>query len=97
MQLLASIAAAAMAGALIPVSIANANTVLGPGTSVVRGLFLEMFFTAELVFVVLMLVQAKSRDTFIAPVGIGLALFSAMIPGRPTSPPLGMPSTSDID
>jgi aquaporin related protein len=56
-----------------------------------------MFFTAELVFVVLMLVQAKSRDTFIAPVGIGLALFSAMIPGRPTSPPLGMPSTSDID
>ncbi|KAH8906650.1 aquaporin-like protein [Coniochaeta sp. PMI_546] len=81
MQLLASIVAAAMARALVPVPITLANTTLSGGTSVAQGLFLEMFFTAELVFVVLMLAQEKSRDTFMAPIGIGLAMFSCMIPG----------------
>lgn len=71
-----------MARALIPVPITMANTTLSPGTTFVQGLFLEMFFTAELVFVVLMLAQEKSRDTFIAPVGIGLAMLSCMIPGK---------------
>lgn len=37
--------------------------------------------TAELVFVVLMLAAEKSKDTFIAPIGIGLALFVAMMGG----------------
>lgn len=82
MQLLASIVAAAMARALVPVPITLANTTLSGGTSVAHGLFLEMFFTAELVFVVLMLAQEKSRDTFMAPIGIGLAMFSCMIPGK---------------
>ncbi|OIW27891.1 aquaporin-like protein [Coniochaeta ligniaria NRRL 30616] len=81
MQLLASMVAAAMARALIPVSIRQANTTLSGGTSVAQGLFLEMFFTAELVFVVLMLAQEKSRDTFMAPIGIGLAMLTCMIPG----------------
>lgn len=40
-----------------------------------------MFFTSYLVFVVLILAVEKSRDTFIAPIGIGLALFVAEIPG----------------
>ncbi len=74
-----------MARALIPVSIYHANTTLSGGTSVAQGLFLEMFFTAELVFVVLMLAQEKSRDTFIAPIGIGLAMLSCMIPGKASS------------
>jgi len=74
-----------MARALIPVSIYHANTTLSGGTSVPQGLLLEMFFTAELVFVVLMLAQEKSRDTFIAPIGIGLAMLSCMIPGKASS------------
>lgn len=86
-QLLASMVAAAMARALIPVPISSADTKLSGGTSVTQGLFLEMFFTAELVFAVLMLAQEKSRDTFIAPIGIGLALFSCMIPGKLSPPP----------
>lgn len=81
-QLVASIVAAAMARALVPVPISQANTTLSGGTSVAQGLFLEMFFTAELVFVVLMLAQEKSRDTFMAPIGIGLAMLSCMIPGK---------------
>ena len=40
-----------------------------------------MFMTAELVFVVLMLAAEKSKDTFLAPIGIGLALFVAMMGG----------------
>lgn len=40
-----------------------------------------MFLTCELVFTVLMLAAEKSKDTFIAPIGIGLALFVAEIAG----------------
>lgn len=40
-----------------------------------------MFLTAELVFTVLMLAAEKSKDTFIAPIGIGLSLFVAEIAG----------------
>ena len=47
-----------------------------------QGLFMEMFFTALLVFVVLMLAIEKSKDTFMAPIGIGLALFVAMVAGE---------------
>ena len=39
------------------------------------------FLTAELVFTVLMLAAEKSKDTFIAPIGIGLSLFVAEIAG----------------
>lgn len=67
---------------MFPGQVEQANTLLGPNTSVARGVFLEMFFTAQLVFVVLMLAAEKSRDTFLAPVGIGLALFVALIPGE---------------
>jgi hypothetical protein len=53
-----------------------------------------MFMTAELTFVVLMLAAEKSKDTFIAPIGIGLALFVAMLGGTFTLPrtsPLYLP------
>lgn len=66
---------------MFPGDIAATNTTLGGGTSIAQGLFIEMFMTAELVFVVLMLAAEKSKDTFIAPVGIGLALFVAMMAG----------------
>lgn len=41
-----------------------------------------MFLTAELVFTVLMLAAEKTRATFMAPIGIGLALFVAEIAGQ---------------
>ena len=63
--------------------IAKANTTLASGTSIAQGLFIEMFMTAELVFVVLMLAAEKSKDTFLAPIGIGLALFVAELTGKP--------------
>ncbi|KAK7429844.1 hypothetical protein QQZ08_003689 [Neonectria magnoliae] len=80
-QLLGSMCAGGLVDVMFPGSVAQVNTVLGSGTSVAQGVFLEMFFTAQLVFVVLMLAVEKSRDTFLAPVGIGLALFMALIPG----------------
>jgi aquaporin related protein len=67
---------------MFPVDIAAANSVLGGGASVAQGLFMEMFFTSLLVFVVLMLAVEKSQDTFLAPICIGLALFVAMIAGK---------------
>lgn len=62
--------------------ITNVNTILAPHTSIAQGLFIEMFLTAELVFVILMLAAEKSKDTFLAPIGIGLALFVAELSGR---------------
>jgi hypothetical protein len=38
--------------------------------------------TCELVLAVLMLAAEKSKDTFIAPIGIGLALFVAELAGE---------------
>ena len=73
-QVVASIAAAGLVAGLLPGPLV-VGTRLGNGMSVVRGLFLEMFLTAELVFVIFMLASEKHRATFIAPVGIGLALF----------------------
>ena len=40
-----------------------------------------MFLTAELIFVIFMLAAEKNRATFIAPLGIGLALFVAELSG----------------
>jgi aquaporin related protein len=76
--------------AMFPGDLALINTVLAPRVNVAQGLFAEMLFTAYLVFVVLMLAVEKSRDTFLAPVGIGLALFVAEIPG--TFSPHDLPS-----
>lgn len=46
-----------------------------------------MFLTALLVFVILMLAAEKHNATYIAPVGIGLALFVAELAGMLTFTP----------
>ncbi|KAI7775769.1 hypothetical protein LA080_006401 [Diaporthe eres] len=74
-QLLASMCAGGLAAAMFNDEIVSVNTLLSAETSTAKGLFIEMFMTAELVFVILMLAAEKSKDTFLAPVGIGLALF----------------------
>lgn len=80
-QLLAGMCASGLVEAMFPGDIGVVNTTLSPGTSIVQGLFIEMFMTAELMFVVLMLAAEKSKDTFLAPIGIGIALFVAMLGG----------------
>ncbi|KAJ2983728.1 hypothetical protein NQ176_g473 [Zarea fungicola] len=79
-QLVAGIAAAAVTDGLLPGPLGVANS-LGDGTSVVRGLFIEMFLTAQLVLTVYFLAVEKHRATFLAPIGIGIAVFIAHICG----------------
>ncbi|KAJ9150841.1 hypothetical protein NKR23_g3354 [Pleurostoma richardsiae] len=79
-QLLGAVCAAALVSSLFPGPLA-VSTVLVPGMSIARGLFLEMFLTAELVFVIFMTAGEKNRATFVAPVCIGLALFIAELMG----------------
>ena len=79
-QFLGGIAASAVVSALLPGPLA-VRTELGGGTSIVQGLFIEMFLTAQLVFTILMLAAEKHRSTFIAPIGIGLSLFIAELMG----------------
>lgn len=81
-QLIAAMCAGALVQAMVPGDIGATNTSLSPGVSVAQGVFIEMFMTAYLVFVVLMLAAEKSKDTFMAPIGIGLALFVAMMGGK---------------
>ena len=79
-QMLGGMVAAGLVSCMFPGTLA-VETTLTQGTSVVQGLFIEMFCTAELVFAILMLAAEKSKATFIAPVGIGLALFVAELGG----------------
>lgn len=81
-QLLASMVAGGLVEVMFPGSIEDVTTLLSSGTSVAQGLFIEMFLTAQLVFVILMLAVEKSKDTFLAPIGIGLALFVAELSGK---------------
>ncbi|KAI1324181.1 aquaporin-like protein [Xylariaceae sp. FL0255] len=80
-QLVACICAGAVVEVLFPGDLSLVNTRLAAGVSIAQGVFAEMFFTSYLVFVVLILAVEKSRDTFLAPIGIGLALLVAEIPG----------------
>ncbi|KAI6367536.1 hypothetical protein MCOR25_004900 [Pyricularia grisea] len=80
-QIVASMCAGGVVSAMLPGRISQVNTTLAPLVSIPQGLFLEMFFTAYLLFVVLMVAAEKSKDTFIAPIAIGLAAFVALIPG----------------
>ncbi|OBT72434.1 hypothetical protein VF21_08226 [Pseudogymnoascus sp. 05NY08] len=73
-QILGGICAAAVVSALFPGPL-NVETGLGGGASTAQGLFIEMFLTAQLVFVIIMLAVVKHKSTFLAPVGIGLAFF----------------------
>lgn len=67
-QIVAGMASAALVSCLFPGEL-NVRTTLGGGTSIVQGLFIEMFLTAQLVFTIFMLAAEKHKGTFIAPVG----------------------------
>ncbi|GFZ43569.1 Putative uncharacterized protein [Saitozyma sp. JCM 24511] len=75
-QILGGMTAAAIVQVLTPGPL-NVRTTLSPGTSVSRGLFIEMFLTTWLMLAILFLAAEKHKATFIAPVGIGIALFMA--------------------
>ncbi|RFU34697.1 hypothetical protein B7463_g1612, partial [Scytalidium lignicola] len=79
-QLLGGITAAAIIDALTPGPLSVANA-LGPHVNVPQGLFMEMFLTAELILAIFMLAVEKHRATFLAPLGIGLALFMGHMVG----------------
>lgn len=53
----------------------NARTTLHGGTTINQGFWIEFFATSMLLFTVYMLAGEKHKATFLAPVGIGLALF----------------------
>jgi hypothetical protein len=78
--MLAGICSAAVVSAILPGPL-NVSTTLGAGTSITRGVFLEMFLTSFLVFTIFMLAAEKHKATFLAPIGIGLALFVAELVG----------------
>ncbi|KAK3616493.1 hypothetical protein LTR56_025920 [Elasticomyces elasticus] len=80
-QILASMVAAGVVSAIIPGNIRTVQTTLTPTMSVAQGVFLEMFLTAIFIMNILMLAAEKSKDTFIAPIGIGLTLFICEIAG----------------
>ena len=79
-QIIAGIAAAGVVSALFPGPLA-VRTSLNSNTSIVRGVFIETLLTAELVFCIFMLAAEKHKATFLAPVGIGIALFIAELAG----------------
>ncbi|KAL6901093.1 aquaporin-like protein [Trichoderma evansii] len=79
-QIVAGIAAAAVTDALLPGPLLVANK-LSSGTSISRGLFIEMFLTSQLVITVYFLAVEKHRATFLAPLGIGLSVFIAHLCG----------------
>lgn len=80
-QLLAGMAAAGVVSALFPGPM-DVETTLGGGANVAQGLFIEMFLTAELVFVVIMVAAEKHKSTYLAPVAIGMAFFLAELVGK---------------
>ncbi|KAI1608837.1 aquaporin rerated protein [Exophiala viscosa] len=73
-QIIGAIAASAVVSGLFPGPMV-VNCRLGGDTSIARGLFIEMFCTTQLVFTVIMLAAVKHKATYLAPLGIGLALF----------------------
>jgi MIP family channel proteins len=81
-QILAGMTAAGLVSCVFPGEL-RAETLLGSRTSVVRGFFIEALLSAAFVFSVFMLAAEKHKGTFIAPIGIGLALFVAQLVGGP--------------
>ncbi|PYI11906.1 aquaporin-like protein [Aspergillus sclerotiicarbonarius CBS 121057] len=73
-QIVGGIASAGVVSALFPGAL-NVGTRLGGGASISQGLFIEVFLTAQLVFIIIMLAVVKHKSTFLAPVGIGLVFF----------------------
>lgn len=79
-QILGGITAAAIVEALFTGGL-NVQTSLGGNTTLAQGVLIEMILTAELVFTIIMLAATKHEANFVAPVGIGLALFIAELVG----------------
>lgn len=79
-QLCGSLLASVLVRALFPTPL-NVRTTLSDDTSLARGVFIEAVLTAELVFSIFMLAKEKHKATFMAPIGIGLALFIAELVG----------------
>ncbi|ORX35963.1 aquaporin-like protein [Kockovaella imperatae] len=79
-QILGGITGSAIIQALTPGTL-NVRTQLADSVSVARGLFIEMFLTSLLMIAILLLAAEKHKATFIAPIGIGLALFVAELFG----------------
>lgn len=80
-QILGAMAAAGLVECMFPGPIEAVNTVLGPNTSIARGVFIEMFLTILVVFTALMLSGERAGHTVVAPIGIGLSLFIATLAG----------------
>ncbi|KAL1607644.1 Aquaporin-1 [Paraconiothyrium brasiliense] len=79
--MVASMVAAAIAYGLLPPG-SLPVTELGEQTSITQGVFIEMFLTAQIVLAIFMLATEKHKATFIAPVGIGLAVFACVLAGQ---------------
>jgi aquaporin related protein len=79
-QIVAGIVSAAIVNVLFPTAL-GVTTTLGAGTTQTQGVFIEAFLTFQLVFAVLMLAAEKHKATFLAPIGIGLALFISELAG----------------
>lgn len=75
-QYVASIAAGGLVSGLFP-GPPNMRTRLGPDVTTNQGFWIEFFSTCLLLFTVFMLAGEKHKATFLAPIGIGLALFLA--------------------
>ena len=79
-QIIGGIAAAALTEGLFPGALA-VDTTLATTVSIAQGVLIEMLLTTLLVFTIFMLAAEKHTGNFIAPVGIGLALFISELVG----------------
>jgi len=79
-QMVAGMVSAVVVDKLFP-SPLGVTTTLRASTSSAQGVFIEAFLTFELVFTIFMLAVEKHKATFLAPIGIGLALFIAELAG----------------
>ncbi|WVQ85388.1 hypothetical protein IAT38_007553 [Cryptococcus sp. DSM 104549] len=79
-QILGGMTGAAIIDALVPGKL-NAGTALGGGASIAQGLFIEVFLTALLMLTIFFLAAEKHQGAFMAPLGIGMALFISEIVG----------------
>ncbi|KAF9699080.1 hypothetical protein EKO04_002888 [Ascochyta lentis] len=68
-QMCGAMAAAGLVAATFPGPL-SVRTRLSAGTSITRGVFIEMFLTTMLVFCIFMLAAEKHRSTFMAPIGV---------------------------
>eukprot|EP01039_Chlorochromonas_danica_P006309 gene6309-6957_t len=79
-QFIASIVAAYLVLEMFPYPL-RASTLLNPDANLAQGVFIEAFLTTLLILTVLVLTVERRQTSFLAPVGIGLALFTAELAG----------------